>query len=104
MFELVEINNNEVSLKEEASLRLSMLLKQEIEIKLFKERLKEELTEAFEKTNKTTYEDNNIKITKRKGSTRTTIDSKRLKEEKPEIYEEYSKTSVSSPSISFEVK
>ena len=44
-----------------------------------------------------------IRIICKKGSTKTTIDSKRLKSERPEIYEEYSKTSTSSPSISMEI-
>lgn len=37
----------------------------------------------------------------RKGSVRTTIDSKRLKDERPEVYDEYSKQSETAPSITF---
>lgn len=103
MFELINVENNNVIVNEETSLKLAMILKQEIEIKIFKEKLKAELIEAFEKTGRKTYEDNNIRIICKKGSTKTTIDSKRLKSERPEIYEEYSKTSTSSPSISMEI-
>lgn len=101
---LVIINNNNIELTEKASLTLSMILKQETEIKMFKERLKEEMVDAMEKTNRKTYEDNNIRIIYKKGSTRTTIDSKRLKEEQPTIFDEYSKTSETKASISMELK
>ena len=37
----------------------------------------------------------------RKGSIRTTIDSKRLKDERPEVYDEYSKESETSPNLIF---
>lgn len=103
MFELISINNNSVVLNEETSLRISMILKEEVEIKIFKEKLKKELLRAFEETGKRTYEDNNIRIICKKGTTKTTVDSKRLKQERPDIYNEFSKTSESSPSISMEI-
>ena len=81
-----------------------MILKQETEIKMFKERLKEEMVDAMEKTNRKTYEDDNIRIIYKKGSTRTTIDSKRLKEEQPTIFYVFSKTSETKASISMELK
>ena len=58
----------------------------------------------MEEYNRLTYEDDFIKITYRKGTTRTSIDSARLKKELPDIYQEYSKTSNVSSSISVEAK
>lgn len=101
---LVEVLDNQITLNEEASLMLSNYLKMETEIKIFKDKIKNEILNAFESTDRSFYEDNNIKITKRKGSTRTTLDTERLKQEHPEIYEEYSKTNTSKPSISMELK
>ena len=45
-----------------------------------------------------------LKVTLRKGSVRTTIDSKRLKEEHPEIAAEYEKQTVVAPSIQITLK
>ena len=39
MFELISIENNSVVLNEETSLKISMILKEELEIKIFKEKL-----------------------------------------------------------------
>lgn len=103
MYELISIDNNSVVLNEKTSLKIAMILKEEIEIKIFKEKLKKELLMAFEETGKKTYEDNNIRIICKKGSIKTTVDSKRLKSERPDIYSEFSKTSESSPSISMEI-
>lgn len=103
MFELISIENNSVVLNEETSLKISMILKEELEIKIFKEKLKKELIKAFEETGKRTYEDNNIRIICKNGSSKTTVDSKRLKQERPDIYKEFSKTTESSPSISMEI-
>jgi predicted phage-related endonuclease len=45
-----------------------------------------------------------LKVSYRKASTRTTLDSKKLKEELPDIYDEYSKISNVSSSISISVE
>ena len=45
-----------------------------------------------------------LKVSYRKASTRTTVDSKKLKEELPDIYEAYTKTSNVASSIVMEVK
>ena len=50
------------------------------------------------------YEDDYIKVTYRKATKRTTVDSKRLKDELPDVYEEYSKTSDVASSVSVEIK
>ena len=66
--------------------------------------VKAALLEAHENGVEVKGADDLLQITFKKGSTRTTLDSKRLKEEQPEIFEEYSKTSETAPSVSITPK
>lgn len=55
--------------------------------------LKEMFGEVMDKYGVTSIEVDDVTITRRKPSTRTSIDSKRLKADRPDIFEEYSKVS-----------
>lgn len=66
--------------------------------------VKTKLKAAMEEYGITSHSNDYFKVTYKKASTRTSIDSARLKKELPEIAEKYSKTSDVKASISIEVK
>lgn len=103
--ELVRYENEKLVVAEDFTKRYAEFQKQVAIMEMEVKKVKEAMKDAMEKYNITEpYEDDYIKITYRKGTTRTTVDSKRLKEELPDVYEEYSKTSDVSSSISIEAK
>ena len=103
--DLVKYENNKLTVAEEFAKEYALFQKQVAVMDMKLKEVKEAMKNAMEKYNITEpYEDDYIKITYRKATTRTTVDSKRLKEELPDIYEEYSKVSDVSSSISVEAK
>lgn len=105
MSELVKVENGAITVSEEIVNKIVVFNKKKLEMDLIEKDLKEKLKEAMETNN--IFETVNLgelKISYRKASTRTGIDSKKLKEELPDIYEEYSKTSNVSSSISISVE
>ena len=104
MNDLVKVENGKIVVAQEFTKKYVEFQKKALEMKLMEKEVSEELKKAMEENGILGFEDDFIKVTYRKATTRTTIDSKRLKEEKPEIAEEYSKTSNVSSSVSIEVK
>lgn len=104
--ELVKIENNEIVVAEELVREIVEFKKKALEIELKEKELKESLLEAMEKYGivKWTSPNEELEVTYRKPSTRTTLDSKRLKEELPDIYEEYSKVSEVASSVTITIK
>ena len=108
MEELVKFNEQENKL--EISKNIIDMLKtyqeQKIKFELQEKKLKEELLQAMEKYNITSWEtpEKDVVITYKKATTKTTIDSTRLKKELPDIAEEYSKTSNVKSSVAISVE
>lgn len=104
--ELVKVVNNEIVVAEEIINEIVEFEKKALEMKLKQDELKKNIKEAMEEhgITKWTSPNEELEVTYRKPSTRTTLDSKRIKEELPDIFEEYSKTSNVSSSISIAVK
>lgn len=102
--ELVKVENGEIIVAKDFTKAYAEFQKKALEMDLKVKEVKEKIKIAMEENNRLTYEDDFIKITYRKGTTRTSIDSARLKKELPDIYQEYSKTSNVSSSISVEAK
>lgn len=89
---LMEVKNEELLLNEEFAENLKEFLKLQEKLELALKEVKQGALDYLEETGKTSVEISGIKFEYRKGSTRTTLDSKKLKEEQPDIYEAYSKT------------
>ena len=106
MMELVKFENGQIVVAQEIINAIVEFEKQALEMKLKQDELKQKLLEAMEENNITNWETPNgeIKVSYRKPSTRTTIDSTRLKNELPDIYEEYSKISKVKSSITMKVE
>ena len=102
--QIVKVENGKIQVLSEVTKQIADFKKAELEIKLLKDELTEQLKEAMEKYGIKTFEDDNIKVIHKEGTTRTTVDSKRLKAELPDIYEEYSKTSNVASSLTIEAK
>lgn len=104
--ELVKFENGQIVVAQEIINAIVEFEKQALEMKLKQDELKQNLLEAMEENGITNWETPNgeIKVSYRKPSTRTTLDSKRLKEELPDIYEEYSKTTAVKSSIVMKVE
>ena len=104
--ELVKVEQGQIVVAQEIINAIVQFEKQALEMKLKQDELKQKLLEAMEENNITNWETPNgeIKVSYRKSSTRTTLDSKRLKEELPDIYEEYSKTTAVKSSIVMKVE
>ena len=104
--ELVEYNGNELVVAEDLINKMKEFERRKVEIEIAEKQLREELLEAFEKYGIDNWhtEDNSIRATYRKGTTRVTIDSKKLKEDLPDIAEEYSKEVVVKPSVELKIE
>lgn len=104
MNDLVKIENGKIVVAQEFTNEYAKFQKKVLDMELKLKEVKEALKNAMEENNILTYEDDFIRAIYKKGTVRTTIDSKRLKEELPDVAEEYSKTSNVSSSVSIEVK
>lgn len=104
MNELIKIENNEIVVAQEVCQKIAEFEKEALKIKLLEDELKEKIKNAMEENNLTMVKADGLKITYRKSTTRTTLDSKLLKEKLPDIYEEFSKTSDVNSSISISVE
>ena len=90
---------NEIALNYDFIERYKDFQKIKLEMELLEKEFKEELKEAMEKTGQTSILLEGFSVTYRKGSKRTTIDTKRLKEENPEIAKQYEKETETSASV-----
>lgn len=104
MNELVKIEDGKIIIADEFVKAYAEFQKQALEMDLKAKEVKQVLKEKMEEYGITGFENDYLKVTYTKPTTRTTVDSKRLKDELPDIYEEYSKTSNVSSSIKMEVK
>lgn len=102
--ELVRYENEELIVNEEFTKKYAEFQKQVAKMKIEEDKVKQALKEKMEEYGLTDYEDEFIKVSYRKQSQRTTVDSKRLKKELPDVYKEYSKTNDVSSSVSIEAK
>lgn len=103
MNDLVKVVNNEITISSEFVEKYKDFKKQQAIMEFAEKELKEQMKEAMQQLDKSTYIENGLAITYRKATTRTAIDSKRLKEELPDIFEEFSKTSSVSDSVVIKV-
>ena len=97
--ELVKVENNEILISQDFINDFKEFQKIKLAMELKEKEFKEELKEAMELTGKTEILLNGFSASYRKGSVRTTIDTKRLKTEQPEIAKQYEKTSETSASV-----
>ena len=107
--ELVKVENGEIVVAQELANKIIAFEKESLKMKLIADDLKEKIKSAMEENGidkgfSIETEEGSLKVSYRKASTRTTVDSKKLKEDLPDIYEEYSKTSDVSSSISISVE
>ena len=105
--ELVKYNeeSKQLEISENVIAILKDYQKKKIEFEIKEKKFKEELLEAMEKYNITSWStpNNDIDIVYKKATKRTTIDSTRLKKELPDIAEEYSKTTDVKSSIAISI-
>lgn len=99
MNELVKIENNEILVNENAVDQIIKFEKLKEEMDLKEKEFKQALKDKMEELGIEKFCINGLSAVIRKGTTRTSIDTKRLKEELPDVYEDYSKTTNVSSSI-----
>lgn len=93
MNEMVKVENGQVIVAQEIVDKIIEFNKVKKEMEYQEKLLKEGLMEAMLQVGLEKFIINGLSAVIKKGTTRTTVDSKRLKEECPDIYEAYSKTS-----------
>ena len=101
--ELIKIENENLIVNEEYVRKYKEFLKLKDYIELADKEIKQGAKDYMEATGKTNITAGGLSFEYRKGTSRTTIDSKKLKEELPDIFEEYSKTSEVSSSVVIKV-
>lgn len=79
--ELIKVENNELQLAEEASLRLKELYKFKAEFDVKMDELKNQMLEAMEANGIKAFENDFIKMTYVEATTRKSVDTKALKEQ-----------------------
>lgn len=99
MNELVKVENNEITINQEWIEKYKNFKRVQLEMDLAEKGFKEDLKYAMESIGKQSLILDGFSASIRKGSSRTTLDTKRIKEELPDIYEAYSITSETSSSI-----
>ena len=99
MNELAKIENGNLIVDEEYSKKYKLFLQLKDYIELADKELKQRVKDFMETTGKTNVVASGLCFEYRKGTVRTSLDSKRLKEELPDIYEEFSKTSQVASSV-----
>ena len=104
MNDLVKVENGKIVVAQEFTQKYVEFQKKALEMKLMEKEVREELKKAMEESGVLGFEDDFIKVTYKKATTKTIIDSGRLKKELPDVAEEYSKTSNVSSSVAIEVK
>lgn len=83
---------------------LSDVLVEIAELEAKRDAMKKGLEDMFEQFGVDKWETDDFTITRVKGSTRDTFDSKKFKEDNPELYTEYVRTSEVKPSIRIKLK
>lgn len=104
MEQMVRYENGTMTVESTICQQIALFKKKALEIELLEKELKQKIKNCMEEHGVTEFENDFLKVSYRKASTRTTVDSKKLKEELPDIYEAYTKTSAVASSIVMEVK
>lgn len=105
MNELVKVENGVIIANEQDAEIFANALETVEKFELRKKEAMQNLKDFMEETgNYEPIKIGRLKFSYRKGTTRTTIDSKRLKEECLDVYEEYSKTSPIASSITLTIE
>ena len=104
MNNIVEINNGQIEISKEFTKQYKEFLKLQLEMDLKLKEVKEKVKNAMEEYGITSFDNEDLTITYRKGTTRKTVDTKKLKEELPDIYESYLRESNVASSVVVEVK
>ncbi len=99
MNELVKIENENFIVNEEYVEKYRQFLALKEYIELADKEIKQSAKDFMEATGKPNITAGGLVFEYRKGTTRTSLDSKKLKEDLPDIYEEYSKTSPVASSV-----
>jgi predicted phage-related endonuclease len=102
--EIVKIENGQIEIAKEFTKQYKEFLKLQLEMDLKMKEVKEKVKSAMEEYGISSFDNDDLTITYRKGTTRKSVDSKKLKEELPDIYEEYLKESTVASSVIVEVK
>ncbi len=101
--ELIKVENDNLIINEEYVKKYRQFLELKSYIDLADKEIKQSAKDYMEATGKTNIQAGGLIFEYRKGTTRTSLDSKKLKEELPDIYEEYSKTSEVASSVVIKV-
>lgn len=104
MEQMVKYENGVMTIEAAICQQIALFKQKALEIELKEKELKQKIKECMEAHGVTEFENDYFKVSYRKASTRTMIDTKKLKEELPDIYEAYTKTSQVGSSITMEVK
>lgn len=99
MNKLVKIENENFIVNEEYVEKYRQFLALKEYIELADKEIKQSAKDFMEATGKPNITSGGLVFEYRKGTTRTSLDSKKLKEDLPDIYEEYSKTSPVASSV-----
>lgn len=103
MNELIKYEDSKIVVADEVIKKLRKLEEKRLEIELTMKTFKEDLLELMEQNDmKESFEIGNMKVTYKKATQRTTLDTKKVKEELPDVFEKYSKTNDVKSSISIE--
>lgn len=104
MKKLVIVRNGKITISEQFITEWVAFQKEAKEMEEKTKEIKEALRNAMEKYNVSKYENEHIKVTYTKASTRITVDSKKLKDDLPGIYNEYSKIVNVSSYVNIDIK
>ena len=99
MNELVIVKKGEITVSTDFIEKYKNFKKLQLEMELAEKEVKNQLKEALENAGKTNYIVNGFSAVIRKGTTRTSLNTKKFKEDYPELFEEYSQTSDVASSI-----
>lgn len=100
--ELIKVENNQLSITNEASEKLKELYKFKAEFDVRMDELKKELLKAMEENGIKSFENDYMKITYKAPTTRKSVDTKRLKDEG--LYDIYTKESIVKSSVTVNFK
>lgn len=103
MNELVKVEDGKLVLDEQYAEDYKELLRLQKKLELGTKEVNQRVKDLMEELGKTNLEANGIVFTYKRGTSRTSVDTKRLKEECPDIYEEYSKTSPVASSVTVKI-
>lgn len=102
--ELVKVENNEIVVAEEYLLDYAKFLALKAKFEIKEDEFKKALEKAMEENNIDNYENDLIRVTRVKPSTRKGFDKKSLQKDLPDVYTKYETASEVKGYLKFEVK